>query len=111
MTALVLWYAAALIVPAGLTAVFSSSTPVGGVSGRADSCDTGINCLLNAPDGTDVFKAAAVFLVLSLVIALPLRAYLFRSWKLPVLAATVATFTAWFSTALLGCLGLTLLAH
>jgi hypothetical protein len=111
MTALVLLYAVALIVPAGLVAATSSNTPVGGLSGRADSCASGINCLLDAPGGADVFKAVAAFLVLSLVIALPLRAYLVRAWKLPVLAAVVATFTAWFSTALLGCVGLTLLAR
>jgi hypothetical protein len=109
-TALLLWYAAALVLPAGLIAATSSSTPVGG-GGRVDSCTGGINCLLDAPDGGDVFRLAAGFLALSLVIAVPLCAYLLRSWKLPVLAATVATFSAWFLTPMIWCGGLALLAR
>ncbi len=108
LTALALWYAAALVVPAALTSLTSSSTTVGGLNGRADSCTTGINCLLTAPDGADVFRAVASFLAVSLVIALPLCAYLLRSWQMPVLAATVATFAAWWCTVFLLCFGLPL---
>jgi len=104
-TALALWYAAALVVPAGLTALVTSSEPVGGLNGRTDSCTSGIHCLLDTPDGSDVFRLGAGFLAVSLVVAVPLCFHLLRAWKLPVLAASVAAFVAWWVTAFALCLG------
>ena len=105
LTALGLWYAGALVLPAGLTAVASSSEPVGGLNGRSDSCSSGIPCLLDTPDGSDVFMLGAAFLAASLVVAVPLCLYLVRAWKLPVLAASVSALAAWWVTGFGLCFG------
>ncbi|GIH08881.1 hypothetical protein Rhe02_69480 [Rhizocola hellebori] len=52
------------------------------------------------PNWWDVLRHTAAFLVVSLVIALPLRAFLVRRFESPVAAGTLAAVNAWTVCAL-----------
>ncbi|MEU7905488.1 hypothetical protein [Actinoplanes sp. NPDC049118] len=103
------WYGAALVIPTAVFAVGDSSSA--GYEGRESSCTAANNCLTAVPDAAQVLRITMVFLAVSLVVALPLRAYLMRAWRLPALAGTVAALTSWWVTVLLYCAGLALLSR
>jgi hypothetical protein len=99
--ALAAWYCAAVVVVAGVAALFEPS-PVGGVDGRVGVCVPASRCVDPTPR---IFAEGSLLLAATLVIALPLCAYLRRKWEMPVLAGSMAALTAWWVSGLLYCVG------
>lgn len=98
-TALALWYAVAWCLPGALAEVDNASkvgTTPGWreVDGRMEKCG-GIFCPTPPADIPSVLVTTALVLAPSLLVAVPLCAYLARKWEMPRLAGFVSAFFGW----------------
>jgi hypothetical protein len=106
MAALGVWYAFAALAPIAVgTFVLGADFLDLGAKREAPfkPCTEPMACGPWFPDGWDVFRFTAAFLVVSVVIALPLRAFLVRRFESPVAAGSLAAVTAWTASALGAC--------
>ncbi|WFE35447.1 hypothetical protein [Micromonospora sp. WMMD975] len=103
---LAFWYTLACVLPVGLLVIVR--WPQGGttpgysyVNGRSVECTGKFGCPTASVDvGAELYDMI-VILAPTLLVAVPLCAYLVRRWQLPALAGFVAAVTGW----LLLCLG------
>lgn len=99
-TALAAWYAVAWCLPASLAAMMNGSE-AGSVPGhsyvgsRLEECAGQFGCPSEPADIGAVLQDTALILAPSLLVAVPLCAYLARRWQMPALAGFVAAATGW----------------
>jgi hypothetical protein len=101
--ALAFWYAVIWCIPAAVAAMLNSSDSgqpgVTYVDGRATDCTGQFGCPTQTNIGS-VLTITAVALAPSLLVAVPLCAYLARKWQMPALAGFVAAVTGWLALCL-----------
>ncbi|MGV9805344.1 hypothetical protein [Micromonospora chersina] len=98
--ALAFGYAVAWCLPASLAAIMNGSeagsTPGHSyVDGRLEECIGQFGCPSEPVDIGAVLQGTALILAPSLLLAVPLCAYLARKWRTPALAGFVAAATGW----------------
>ncbi|BCY08657.1 hypothetical protein [Actinoplanes sp. L3-i22] len=98
-TALAVWYAVVWCLPGALAAVVNASTAGSmpgytEVNGRLEKCG-GMFCPTAPADVPSVLVTTALVLAPSLLVAVPLCAYLTRRWEMPRLAGFVSALLGW----------------
>lgn len=103
--ALAFWYAAAWCLPAAVVTVLDGSDArqpgFTDVNGRVEGCVGEFGCPTQTNIGT-VLVITAVVLAPSLLVSVPLCAYLTRKWEVPAVAGFVAAVLGWVALCLLG---------
>ncbi|MEU4162896.1 hypothetical protein [Actinoplanes sp. NPDC026670] len=96
-------YAMIWCLPVALAKMMNDSDPPGStpgysyVNGRRESCKGDFGCPSEPADLGGVFQSTGVALIPSLLVAVPLCAYLARKWQMPVFAGIVAAVTGWIT--------------
>ncbi|GGN97794.1 hypothetical protein GCM10010112_90440 [Actinoplanes lobatus] len=104
-TALSVSYAVAWFLPAALAGLLDDSDPgvqpgYTVVSGRVQSCAGDFGCPTGPPDIGGILQDTGLALLPSLLVAVPLCAYLARGSRIPDLAGVGAALTGWMALCL-----------